>query len=66
MLVQEPEHVAGENVAVTPDGSPEAEKVGLALPVAVAVILVVADPPSTMEIELGVADRLMLLAGALA
>lgn len=57
--VQDPAQLEGENVAVTPRGSPEAEKVGLALPVTVAVMVLVADPPSASETDAGLADSAM-------
>ena len=60
MVVHEPEQLEGEKAAVTPLGSPEAEKTGLALPVTVTVIELCADPPWATESEAGLAERLML------
>ncbi len=44
VVVHEPEQVEGENVAVTPLGSPEAENTGLA-PTANAMMVLLTDPP---------------------
>jgi hypothetical protein len=59
--VQEPEQLEGENAAVTPPGSPETEKAGLALPVTKTVMASVADPPYAIEIAVGLADKLRVL-----
>ncbi len=65
VVVQAPEQLEGENDAMTPAGRPEAENEGLALPLTVAVTVVVPAEPCKMETELGFVDRLMLLAGVL-
>ena len=60
VVVHEPEQLEGENAAVTPLGSPEAENVGLAVPVTVTVMELVAEPPRPRLSDDGLADRLML------
>lgn len=60
VVVHDPEQLEGENDAVTPVGSPDALKDGAALPVAVAVMELVVEPPDVTETEVGLADRLKL------
>jgi hypothetical protein len=63
VVVHEPRQLEGENVAVTPLGSPEAENAGPAL-TANAVIVLFTDPPGTTERAAGLAVRVMLGAEA--
>ena len=60
IVVHEPGQLEGANVAVTPFGSPDAENVGLVLPAANAVMILVTDPPCVTESDARLADRVML------